>query len=117
KLTWDNAVLISPTTAARLGIQQRVAATGGEHGKVYTEIIELRYAGRALRLPAWIMPGHADDCATVYFGYGRSRAGKIGTGVGADVFRIRTSESPWSGGGLEIGKPGERYALACTQYH
>ncbi|HEX2931915.1 MAG TPA: TAT-variant-translocated molybdopterin oxidoreductase [Candidatus Binatia bacterium] len=117
KLTWDNAALISPATATRLGIQQRVAATGGEHGKVYTEIIELRYAGRALRMPAWIMPGHADDCATVYFGYGRSRAGKIGTGVGADVFRIRTSESPWSGGGLEIGKTGERYALACTQYH
>ena len=30
----------------------------------------------------WILPGHADDSATLPLGYGRTRAGKFGTKAG-----------------------------------
>jgi MoCo/4Fe-4S cofactor protein with predicted Tat translocation signal len=117
KLTWDNAVLVSPATAERLGLSHRIGARGGEHGRIFADMVELRYAGRTLRAPVWITPGHADGCATVYFGYGRTRAGRVGTGAGFNAYAIRTSDAPWHGSGLELRKIGSEYALACTQYH
>ncbi len=104
KLTWDNAALISPATAERLGLTNE-------------DLVELRYRGRAVRAPIWIMPGHADDCVTAHLGYGRTRAGRVGTGAGFNAYAIRTSEAPWSDAGLEIRKIGARYSLARTEHH
>ncbi len=117
KITWDNAVLVSPATAERLGVTYRIGTTGGEHGRVFADMVELRYAGRTARAPVWIAPGHADGCATVYFGYGRKRAGRVGSGVGFNMYAIRTSAAPWHGDGLELRRTGEQYVLACTQFH
>src|SRR5262249_19661303 len=78
KLTWGNAVEISPATAQRLGIGYEVAGRGGEHGQILADVIELQYKGRTLLAPVWIAPGQADDCATVHLGYGRKRGGSIG---------------------------------------
>ncbi len=117
KLTWDNAALISPATAQRLGLSSRVGTTGGEHGTIFADIIELNYRGRAVRAPAWILPGHPDDCITVHLGYGRMRGGRVGTGVGFNAYALRTSDAPWGNAGLEIRKIGEQYPLACTQFH
>ena len=117
KLTWDNAALMSPATAERLGLSHRVGWTGGEHGQVYTDVVELAYRGRTVRAPVWILPGHADDCVTVHLGYGRTRAGRVGTGTGFNGYALQTSERPWGGPGLEIRKTGEEYLLAGTQFH
>ena len=117
KLTWDNAVLISPATAEKLGIGYQIGATGGEHGTVYVDVIEMAYQGRQLRGPAWILPGHADNCATLDLGYGRSRAGSVGTSLGFNAYKVLTSSAGLQGGGLRVRKTGERYPLACTQFH
>ena len=117
KLTWDNAVLVSPKTAERLGLSYRVGARGGEHGRIFTDVIELRYEGRTLQAPTWILPGHADECVTIHLGYGRTRAGKVGNGTGFNAYAIRTADAPCSGTGLEIRKIGTQYPLACTQFH
>jgi molybdopterin-containing oxidoreductase family iron-sulfur binding subunit len=114
KLTWDNAALLSPATAQRLGLAYKIGKRGGE---AFADVVELQYRGRAVRAPIWIVPGHADDCVTVCLGHGRTRAGKVGTGTGFNAYSIRTSDAPWFGTGLEIRKTGERYALACTQLH
>src|SRR5207237_6304072 len=60
QLTWDNAVIVSPGTAARLGISTAPSATGGEHGQTITEVVELRYRGRAVRGLAFPIEGHPD---------------------------------------------------------
>ncbi len=104
KLTWDNAALISPATAERRGLANE-------------ELVVLRYQGREVRAPVWITPGHADNSVTVHLGYGRTRAGKVGTGTGFNAYALRTSDASWIGSGLDIGKTGARYALACTQDH
>jgi len=117
KLTWDNAALISPATAQTLGLSYEIAARGGEHGEVFADLVELEYQGRKLRTPIWIVPGHADDCVTVHLGYGRSRAGRVGSGAGFNAYALRTSDSPWSGRGLMLRKTGEQFALANTQLH
>jgi molybdopterin-containing oxidoreductase family iron-sulfur binding subunit len=105
KLTWDNAALVSPRTADRLGLQ-----TMGD-------VVELRYQGRTVTAPVKVMPGHADDSVTVMLGYGRTRAGRAGDGAGFNAYALRTASAPWFGAGLEVHKTGRTYALASTQRH
>ena len=104
KITWDNAALISPATAKRLDV-----ANGQE--------VELNYRGRSVRAPAWILPGQADDCVTVHLGYGRTHAGRAGTGLGFNAYPLRAADAPWGGPGLEIVRTGGNHSLATTQQH
>jgi MoCo/4Fe-4S cofactor protein with predicted Tat translocation signal len=103
KLTWDNAVLISPALAVRLGV-------GSE------DVVEVTSGGRTIEGPAWITPGHPDGAATLHLGYGRTAAGNVGNGAGFDAYRLRTSAHPWSAA-AEIRPTGRRYPLASTQLH
>jgi Fe-S-cluster-containing dehydrogenase component len=104
KLTWDAVAMLSPKTAERLGLNSEDA-------------VELKYQGRTIVAPAWVMPGHADESVTVFLGYGRTRAGRVGTGAGFDAGWIRPYATPWIGTGLEIRKTGNRWPLAATQTH
>jgi molybdopterin-containing oxidoreductase family iron-sulfur binding subunit len=104
KLTWDNAVLVSARTAAQLGVADE-------------DVVELTYRGRTLSGPALIVPGHAEGSVTVHLGYGRARAGNVGTHLGYNAYAIRTSTAPWFDTGLTMRKTGRRYALARTQQH
>ncbi len=104
RLTWDNAAMMSPTTAQQQGVNNG-------------DVVKLRYEGREVQAPVWIVPGHADGSVTGHLGYGRKRAGRIGTGVGFNAYALRTTDKPGSGTSLEITKTGERYALAATQHH
>jgi len=104
KLTWDNAALLSPATARRLGL-----ADG--------EVVSLKLRGRAVEAPVLVQPGHADDSVTLPLGYGRAQAGPAGAGVGFAAGALRTAAAPWLDGGLELEKTGRRHALAQTQEH
>ena len=72
-------------------------------------------------MPVFVVPGHPAQSVTVFFGYGRSRAGRVGNAVGAsqqfNAFLLRTSDAPWFGSGLELVKTGDNYPLATTQEH
>ncbi|MCZ7570836.1 MAG: TAT-variant-translocated molybdopterin oxidoreductase [Ardenticatenaceae bacterium] len=111
KLTWDNAALISPQTAERLGLSFDQA------GVTQATVVELHYKGRMVQAPIFVLPGQADNSITVYLGYGRTRAGRVGTGAGFNAYAIRTSTAPWFDSGLEIRATGQRVPLATTQHH
>jgi MoCo/4Fe-4S cofactor protein with predicted Tat translocation signal len=117
RLTWDNAVLMSPATADRLKLTGTPGGHGGEHGQVMSDVVDLRYRGRSVRGPIFAVVGHPDDCVTIHLGYGRARGGRLGTAAGFNAYTIRASDALWHGAGLEIAGAGERYPLACTQYH
>ncbi len=104
KLTWDNAALVSPKLAQRLGLANE-------------DQVELRYRGAAVLAPVWIVPGQADATVAVALGYGRSRAGRVGTGAGFDGYLLRRSDEPWHGRGLQLRKTGATVRLATTQHH
>ena len=106
KLTWDNAALVSFATAERF---QPELKNG--------QILELKYKGRTLRVPAFIVPGQADETVVFHLGYGRTRAGRVGTGTGFNAYALRTSDAPSGGPGLEITPTDATYALASTQMH
>ena len=104
KLTWDNAALMSPATAERLGL------TNGD-------LVDLTYRGQSGRYPVWLTPGHAEGSVTLHFGLGRTQAGRVGSGVGFNVYPLRPAAEPGFGAGLEVQPVGEKYALATTQTH
>jgi MoCo/4Fe-4S cofactor protein with predicted Tat translocation signal len=120
-LTWDNAALMSPATAKALRVTLGSYAHGGEHGGYYQQVVELEVGDRKVRAPAWIMPGHADGCITVYLGYGREAAGRVGgqsrNKVGFNAYELRTSDHPWFTPGLAIHPTKDTYLLSCTQQH
>jgi Fe-S-cluster-containing dehydrogenase component len=103
KMTWDNAVWISPATA-----QQHNLNTG--------DVAELKYQGRSITGPVWIMPGHANDSVTVHLGFGRTYAGHVGNEVGFNAYLLRTSAEPNGGYGLDLNKAGGSHEFATTQH-
>lgn len=117
KITWDNVILMSPATAEKFGLGRRIGSTGGEHGSIYADTVELECNGRRVRGPAWVLPGQADDCLTVHLGYGRTRAGRVGNRIGFDVNAIRSAAALWHQSGANLRKLGEQYPVACTQFH
>jgi molybdopterin-containing oxidoreductase family iron-sulfur binding subunit len=113
KVTWDNIAIISPGTAAKLAL-----APHEEPYHANAKMLKLTHGGLELAMPAWIQPGHPDDSATVYLGYGRDRAGSVGNKTGFNTYTLRNTAAPWiavEGVKLEAGE-GE-YLLASTQEH
>ena len=115
KLTWDNAAIVSPATAEKLGVTISYPLTGGEHGRTKTQILELTVGDRKLKAAAFVLPGHADGAITLYLGHGRERAGETGNGTGFDAYTIRTSDRMWHASGVGVTNTGESFLLACTQ--
>ena len=104
KLTWDNAAMVNPATAERLGLANN-------------DVIQLSLTGRNLDAPVYILPGLPDDVVEVSLGYGRTSGGNLLAGLGVNANAIRTSDSPWFSGGLAISKTGREYPLAATHEH
>jgi len=102
KMTWDNPVLIGPKMAERLSLQTE-------------DMILLELNGKTRIAPVWIQAGHPDNAVSVFLGYGRRRAGRVGTGAGFDFYPLRSSVNPWFSTGLKIQKAEGHYVLASTQ--
>jgi len=119
KLTWDNVALVSPSTAMKLGLAVPNYEQEKKGGEAFVDTIELKLNGRAISkaVPAWVMPGQPDDVITIQLGYGRDRAGRVGSGPGFNAYEIRGSDAPWAASGVEVRKTGAQYQLAATQVH
>ena len=102
KLTWDNPVLMGPAMADRMGIKTE-------------DLVELELNGKKVTAPVWVQVGHPDNSVTVFLGYGRRRAGRVGTAAGSDMYQLRFSATPWFTSGVAIRKTGGTYKLASTQ--
>jgi molybdopterin-containing oxidoreductase family iron-sulfur binding subunit len=120
-LTWDNAALMSPKTAEKLGVRGKRYAHGGEHGGFHVPVVELKVGERKVEAPVWVVPGHVDDAITISVGYGRQYAGRVGGSpdnpVGFNAYALRTSGDPWFSGALAVRKTSREHLLACTQEH
>jgi Fe-S-cluster-containing dehydrogenase component len=106
-VTWDNVAQVAPATASRLGLR-----TG--------DIVALGTPSGAVEVPVFIQPGQHPDTVSVAIGWGRSQAGKAGSGVGANLFPlapiVRGARRMWSDG-IALGATGRRAKLAETQRH
>ena len=104
KLTWDNAALLNPKDATGLG----VTAAG--------DLLTIKANGKQLTIPAFVVPGQAQGSVTVALGWGRTMAGRIGTGIGVDVNALRRNDTPWRCT-AEVRRASGSQPLATTQDH
>ncbi len=110
KLTWGNAAMLAPRTAARLGV-----ASGHS--------VEITAGRSRLTIPVLVVPGHADGALTIPLGYGRTAGDaegeeQVAAGVGANGFALRTAACPFVAAAASV-RPvtSGPVPLALTQTH
>ncbi len=104
KVTWDNAVLMSPATARALG-----AAAN--------DVVAVTAGGVTVEAPVYVLPGMASFTLALALGYGRTAAGRVGDGVGVDAYPLRTTANPAVVRGVQVRPTGRASKLSVTQDH
>ena len=114
RITWDNAIMMSPATAAHHGLNHR-------------DYVILRCGGREVKGGVFLAIGHVDNAVTVHLGYGRTRvpqpnvtvgpAGNLGSGYGFNAYLLRSSAAPWiANAPVHIENTGQKYEFAAIQH-
>jgi molybdopterin-containing oxidoreductase family iron-sulfur binding subunit len=106
-LAWDNAALVSGATLTNV--------LKAEEG----DIVEITVGSRKVNAPVLVAPGHPENSVTVHLGYGRTAAGRVGSGEGStgfDAYSIRTSDAPLYTTG-SIKKVDGKWGVAVTKSH
>lgn len=126
KLTWDNAVLVSPATAKKWGIKannfgaaEKIAQKLGNEidYDLVADMVEISDGKTTVEAAAIVAPGHADDSLTLALGYGRKGVSALMENVGFDAYPLRTASSPRFVTGVTLKVNGKTYPLAQTQEH
>lgn len=81
-ITRSDAVLLSPATAARLGVRSG-------------DIVRAQVEGQSIEVPVWVLTEQADDVATLPLGGGRRQRDRAGArnGFNAGTLRLATALS------------------------
>jgi Fe-S-cluster-containing dehydrogenase component len=104
KEVWGNAVHFSPQDAARLGFS---------HGDAVT----LRRGRTEVEAVAAVLPGQASGVARGFLGYGRTRAGTMGSNVGVKLNALGTSGFERQIDGVSVRSNGKTALIHNTQSH
>ncbi|HWE85732.1 MAG TPA: TAT-variant-translocated molybdopterin oxidoreductase [Terracidiphilus sp.] len=102
-LSWDNAAIISAAMLTRLGVEE-------------DDILEITVGSGKVKAPVIVAPGHPDNSITVYLGYGREFAGRVGSGQGFNAFLIRNTWAPFYATG-SVKKVDGKWGIAITKSH
>ena len=101
KEVWGNSLGLGPADAARLGV------TDGD-------LVAVKAGDRSVTVPARLLAGAAPGTFSLTTGYGRSRAGTIGSDLGVNAFRLADHEGHRVVA-VEVMRQGGRGALHSTQ--
>jgi molybdopterin-containing oxidoreductase family iron-sulfur binding subunit len=115
-MVWDNAALLSPATAKRLGLLQ----TDATDQYPMARMADLRVGGRTVKAAVWAVPGVPDDVVVLPLGWGRATVGVVGKGTGFNFSAVRSLAGAWSAPGATIApsEDGDRwYPISCTQHY
>jgi molybdopterin-containing oxidoreductase family iron-sulfur binding subunit len=102
-LSWDNAAIVSGATLTSLKLEE-------------DDIVEITVGSSRVKAPVIVAPGHPDNSITVYMGYGRQNAGRVGSGLGFNAFAIRPSSAMFYATG-SVKKVDGKWGVAITKSH
>lgn len=103
RICWDNYASFSPAQAKEYDLHD-------------ADVINIGGVG----IPVHIQPGQAYGTVGIALGYGRTVSGKVGTGVGTDVWTLLSAKNGnilYTGKLDQIVKTGTKYSFAQTQTH
>ncbi len=103
KITWDNFIAVSPADASSKGWKNE-------------DVLKIN---DKIKLPVLVQPGQTAGVISIAMGYGRTGAGKVGDGVGENVFPlINFSDNTIQyNSSVDLSETGGTYPLALTQTH
>jgi MoCo/4Fe-4S cofactor protein with predicted Tat translocation signal len=104
RLTWDNAVIVSPKTAKDLKVED-------------DDRVEISVNGSTVKGSIYTLPGQPDGSIELSLGFGRTRSGRAGNGAGFNAYPFRTAANPYFATGAKITPMGEKFRLAPVQHH
>ncbi len=107
KVTWDNYIAMAPKFAEKLGYHE-------------FDVVTVKAAnGYTVELPVLIQPGQAVGTASIALGYGRSKAGAAGNGIGQNAYPFLSFNNGTRQYATNVTteKTGSRHELAQTQTH
>ncbi len=103
KVSWDNFAAVPVKWAGEKGLKDESVITVN-----------------GLELPVIVQPGQAEGTISVALGYGREIAGKVGNGVGKNIFPLvqfeNNSRKYWLAG-ADVKTTGKTFDLAISQTH
>lgn len=103
KISWDNFASVPVKWAEENGLQNESVITVN-----------------GVELPVFIQPGQTNGTISVALGYGRENAGKMGNGVGKNMFplaQIKNGAKQFCLSGADIQITTKTYPLALSQTH
>ncbi|MEH6953101.1 4Fe-4S dicluster domain-containing protein (plasmid) [Nitrobacter sp. NHB1] len=104
KEVWGNALWIGTADAERHNLK-----TG--------DVVRLSVKDRVVQTPVLVTGGCPPGVINLTLGYGRRNAGAIGSSIGANAYRLRTSDALWTIEGVAIAAIAERREILTTQNH
>jgi MoCo/4Fe-4S cofactor protein with predicted Tat translocation signal len=102
-LSWDNAAIMAGSTMTKHGLQE-------------FDIIELTVGNGKVKAPVVLGVGHPEESVTVFLGYGREAAGRVGSGYGFNAYLIRPTSAPFYATG-SFKKVDGTWDIAITKSH
>ncbi|MBE2180503.1 MAG: TAT-variant-translocated molybdopterin oxidoreductase [Chthoniobacterales bacterium] len=104
KITWDNAVLVSPVTAKSLGL-----ADG--------DMVKISAGDTSIKAAAIVAPGHADGALSISLGYGRTTIAGAASEAGFNAYPLRTTKGMAFVSNASLRRTGDKYKFSETQTH
>lgn len=110
KLTWDNALLLSPSLAKKMGLKS------GVKDRFYVaDVVNLTVNGVSIEVPSFVVPGLAEFTIIAAFGFGRTDAGSLGNNVGYNAYPLWPANGSRVIQNVKLSRTTKTYDLASTQ--
>lgn len=101
KHTWDNAAFIGPRTAQHRGLESG-------------DVVRISADAHYIEAPVWVLGAHAEGVVTLPLGYGRTRAGRVGNGVGFNAYPLMPAGGETLA--VDMQRTGRKHQFAVTQH-
>ena len=107
RMVWDNYAAVSVQAASELHVDTN-------------DLVTVSIDGRSVTFPVFVQPGLADKVIEVMLGYGQTKAGIIGSGVGVNAGILMTKNPSFSDriyNNVKVSKTQGSYELIGVQEH
>jgi molybdopterin-containing oxidoreductase family iron-sulfur binding subunit len=114
KVTWDNYICMNP--ADMKDMKMSLMEEDNHKASVATVTVN----GSTIKLPVHPQPGQAKGTIAIALGYGRTNAGKVANGIGANAYpwvQWVNNTFQYKVAGAQVAATTEMYELAATQTH